>query len=355
MQQCLNLLFLLFSWLRLVGGQLDFGSEVTAQVSWESSPSTTTAENAHEVYALDSKGNGEIQLIVAPKDGQNLYLLTPYSGDRTVINENTQLSVTYPTSGTGGIFTKVKAVAVGTVTRDGYPDIIVADEGGGGVAQALDNSYGGGFGFSGHDYPVSLPGTCKKIIALRIVDLDGDGCNDVIAACKDDDRPGYYKQTCIGGQATISIGENWAFLNGDSFTSSTNMDSLVDIDSGDFDNDGQRDIVIVMDKDGSFGVAIFLLNDITDLNWSVKQMIAPTQEGSASSFVSGISNPNKIASIAVCDVDNDGDLDIFLLWKHGDTLGFLENLGGGGGGGGASFFLPLLSFQTASVWVPTQP
>jgi hypothetical protein len=186
-------------------------------------------------------------------------------------------------------------------------------------------------GFSGFDYPVYLPGTCKEILGLRLVDLDDDGCSDVVAACKHNDRIGYYKQTCVGGQPTSSIGDNWVFLHTDGFEE-TNGDTedVVDVDYGDFDGDGQKDIVAVMDKAGSVGVIIFLLNDIVGSSWSAKQVITPTQEGSASSWKSGITDSNRLVSTAVCDVDQDGDLDIFLLWERGDTLALLENIGRSG-------------------------
>jgi len=315
----------------LTEGLPDFSmkNEVTAITSWSDSPSTTELAQAHEVIAIDSRNDGEIQLLVTIKDGQNLYWLTHGTSgdDQSVIEEDTKLSVTVP-SNSGNILGKVKAVAVGQITDDDYPDLMLADEGDGGRVKAMQNSHGT-FGFTGFDAPLTLDGGCKKIINLRVVDLDGDGCNDVIAACKDDNTPGFYRQNCMSGQSTSTINIGWTMLNGDRFVDEDDdMKKIFDIDSGDFDGDGQRDLVIVMDDDKSVGVIIFLLNEITGSSWSTKQVLTPTQDRSASSFTSGISHPDKIASIAICDADNDGDLDVFLLWKHGDTVGYLQNQGG---------------------------
>ncbi|UOQ98714.1 FG-GAP-like repeat-containing protein [Hymenobacter sp. 5317J-9] len=181
-------------------------------------------------------------------------------------------------------------VAVGDVDGDGDLDLVSVNSGNFSVSVRLNggDATGSNTGTFGNGTDVSVGGSPASIV---LGDVDGDGDLDILTANSGSNTVSVLLN---GGNAT---GSNTGVFSGGSTASGTNQ--ATDLALGDLDGDGDLDLVIV--NGGTSTVSVRLNGgDAT---------------GSNTGTFSNGSNPtvgNNPASVAVGDVDNDGDLDLLV-------------------------------------------
>ncbi|MGO9086407.1 MAG: Ig-like domain repeat protein [Candidatus Sulfotelmatobacter sp.] len=234
----------------------------------------------------------------------------------------------YPT---GGVFAEY--VAVGDLNGDGWPDLAVANycaitfmscvSGGGSVAVFMGN---GGGGFSG---PATYASGGTYTYATAIVDVNGDGKLDVLAA-----------NSCSAGGPCFGIGE--LLGNGDGSLQAAQQYSGGWPGGGtsaaamaDLNGDGILDSVSVSEQGSSVYVQL------------------GNADGTFQPAVVYSSGGGDTTAVAIADVNGDGYPDILAVNQCAD-LGTCGNAGATGSvgvliGNGDGTFQPTVSFGTGGV------
>lgn len=198
-------------------------------------------------------------------------------------------------------------IAVGDIDGDGDMDVLgtSALNAPGSINLFIFENLDGNGAF-GAVQPIATPNTIGGRTTM-IVDIDGDGDNDLLAGTGDDDTLAWYKN--LDGNGTFDMGNVIIsnYVNGAGF------------DTGDIDGDGDLDIVA-----GTLNFNIMSWFENLDGNGSY----GPPQE---------IGSPGSaMLSVFLTDIDGDSDLDVigssvgsgvFAWWENLDGLGnySLEN------------------------------
>ncbi|GMH83362.1 hypothetical protein TrVE_jg6491 [Triparma verrucosa] len=247
-------------------------------------------------------------MIVSSKDQEYVYYAYPTrTDDRTTISATTDLTAQYVGSSTS--FSKVRSISIGSLTSNLFPDVAVGDEN---SIVVLKNAHDG-FGMGGFNAPVEI-GSCQGARAVKVVDLDGDGCNDIVAACKDAWEPKFFRSKCRASLTSDDFTE--ISLGQPTFGSWENFNKIIEFEVADLDGDGNNDVVYGNEK-GNAGVLVFLFTYSGDTVTQVKKWVL--MDGFTS-----IAEPEEVQSVAICDVDGDGDLDIVSL-SRGDVFVYHES------------------------------
>ena len=159
---------------------------------------------------------------------------------------------------------------------------------------------------SGNFSPTTISETSvanSEVESILIFDVDNNGVNDVVIGT---------------GYSGVSVFEN---TNGDAtfFTQKQDVtdggNSVVALDTADFDGDGDYELLIAFNWPGSYEQRIaYNGSDTLAFSWVVQDVV--------------LSNKAGITDANFADFDNDGDQDIvFASSDYGDT--FMENTGSG--------------------------
>lgn len=144
-----------------------------------------------------------------------------------------------------------------------------------------------------------IGGEGHEVMFLKLVDLDGDGLDDVLVAT-DDDGLLYFRRTGVDPA-------NWERFT---IPIPPNVGTGKAVNVGDIDLDGRLDIVVTCEhaRDESGVVWLSYVTDVTDPAWIAHEISGP--EGT------------KYDLVEVIDLDADGDLDV-ITCEEAENLGVI--------------------------------
>ncbi len=199
------------------------------------------------------------------------------------------------------------------------------------------------------DAPQYIGGANSPISSIRIVDMEGDGDLDVLAALKGDERIVWYDNDGNG-----NFGTEYHIID-------INADGVINLRSTDLDNDGDADVLAVFGADNKIA---WYENDGNG-NFGSQQIITTGAIGALDVYAADLDNDgdadvisasytdNKIAwyendgngnfgaqqvitsgaygasSVYAADLDNDGDMDVLSASKGDHKVAWYENDGNG--------------------------
>ncbi len=273
------------------------------------------APGASDVIAVDIDNDGDLDVVSCEKsDGKVLWYENDGAGNFSspnVITSEAHIPI---------------ALAFGDLNNNGYQDILV------GYGQTDEIVYFLNNGDGSFSSEVQLTNQTDFISSIKTADLNGDGYLDVISASKNDNKIAWYKN-----------------INGTSFSlQKVIADTIVqayDVDVADFDLDNDSDLVCTsqagnmifvfknIDGEGDFQmyhvdsayaegakgvVAADFNNDglpdfAAALSDEDPDEVAWYQNGKAFYVSHCISRSHDVKAIDTCDIDGDGDEDIFYV------------------------------------------
>ncbi|PRQ09490.1 FG-GAP repeat domain-containing protein [Enhygromyxa salina] len=272
-------------------------------------PLVDQVNDALAPQACNGQGCWTNHLRVTDLDGDgDLDILLANYADFFGGDDNPQPLVLYVNDGSGnftnnsaaalGNFTgNVRMVAVGDVDGDGAPDLYVPD--GAGNAHVLFMNDGAGVFTDEAD--LRLPATYPLGAAARMGDVDGDGDLDIFAA------DGYAAGGPPFGRLFINDGEGMFDEAMGAIPGSISGSDIDDVEFFDADRDFDLDLIV---NAHTGGTGALWLNDGSGV-FSAQTTIDPP------------ATSNYHYNVAPCDVDGDGDLD---LWIDNIGGGFTEQL-----------------------------
>jgi hypothetical protein len=255
------------------------------------------------VAVADLNGDGRPNLIVANYDDNTVSVLLG-NDDGTFQPQHTFMVGSHPV-----------AVAVADVNGDGNPDLVVTNAGDNTVTVLLGNGQGS-FGQQ-QTFPA---GTNPDSVA--VADVNSDGKPDLIVADKVDGMVSVLANQSTQGASVLTFAPRQTFTVGA---------NPVSVAVADLTGDGQPDLIVANQGDNATPGSVSVLR-----NSSGSGMLSfATQQ----TFTVGLSP----TSVAVADVNGDGNLDLIVANQDDSTVSVL--LGNGSGSSGVSF-QPQRSFAT---------
>lgn len=299
----------------------------------------TYQQEGNRVTMLEDLDNdGDMDLIVYSEE---------YHLNKIYYYENVDGDFTYYPRKLIGTASYVYDIAIGDVDNDGFKDVV--------TAHAFDkkiiwfkNQNGS---FSEEKEILSYGDEYSRFISYHLADIDGDGLNDLLVSTNDN--------------TGLHLMKNLGDSNFSNPVHLSNFTHHVDgIKTNDIDNDGDIDVFVGASTDAFFlmenlgngelaeprqlsaGVANgngfeFLdynkdgLTDIITANGDDKIVLLLSyidEETKKFSFeyINLITNLEEPVEVQLRDIDNDDDLDIFVLeWNTQNKFGWYENLGDG--------------------------
>jgi serine/threonine protein kinase len=231
------------------------------------------------IAAADVDGDGDLDVLLGNQGSPSRVLLN--AGDGTF-----KTSVTLPGGGAN-----TKSIAAADVDGDGDLDVLLGEDGS--PSRVLLNAGDGTFPTS-----ITLPGGNATTYSIAAADVDGDGDLDVLLG--NAGSPSRVLLNAGGGTFPTSIQ-----LPGE-------IVSTTSIAAADVDGDGDLDVLL-----GNFGSPSLVLLNAGDGTFPTSIELPGPRSDSA------LTN-----SIAAADVDGDGDLDV-LLGNFGSVNRVLLNAGDG--------------------------
>ena len=230
----------------------------------------------------DVNGDGFLDAVTSqPNNANSTVSVLLGNGDGTL------RSATYYSTGTGG---GPFNVAIGDVTGDGRPDLVVPNYGTGNVG-VLPGLAGGGFG------TVVLYSVTQSIQGIALGDYNGDNRRDVAVS--------------VGSSVYVLLGQaNGTLGAAATYTTGASAGTGSGLATGDVNSDGYLDLVVSTTGNGV----------------AVLPRQAGGTFGTATTYGSGTSNAFR--DIALADVNSDGRLDIVTNYLSTGITVFLGQAGG---------------------------
>ena len=249
---------------------------------------TTEANGTYATFAADVDGDGDVDTLSAVSSGNTIEWYENEPGDGTSWTSRTVASVASASS---------RSVFAADVDGDGDVDAIAGfafttpnDE-----ISWYENVSGDGSSWT----PRSITTTADGTRALFAIDIDGDGDTDVVSASTQDDEIAWYENE-------LGNGTSWT-----AYTISSNLDQPHSLAVADVDGDGDVDVVSASLSEDT--VAWFE-NSGDGSSWTEHTLA--TIDGAR--------------FLSAADVDGDGDVDIFSSATGNPRLVWFENSLGDG-------------------------
>lgn len=218
--------------------------------SFPSSPTVVdnNFNNNYELLPLPRSGLSpptSTPLIAYEKDGEDFLLYT--------MDDPTNPNSPWSSTNFEDDRNQIKSAFTADMDGDGYPDIIVGEDNQ--DLGILFNTYNPSDSSPTTDFTslvdIHVGSNCANINRLTAVDMNGDGCPDILTVCKDNDRVKLFKNPCGSAART---GSSWSYQ--DLWVGSSSYNKPVVVRTADFNNDGKLDIVIGMEDKNANGVVV---------------------------------------------------------------------------------------------------
>jgi hypothetical protein len=255
----------------------------------------TVGAGPYQVAIGDLDGDGLADLVVANGSGNTISVLRNLGA--VAITSNSFAPRVDFTTGNGP-----KWVAIGDLTGDGKPDLVVANAGSGTLSIFQNTSSPGVMSSGSFAAPVSLTVGGLPFCAV-IGDLDGDGKPDIAVA--------NYANTSVSIFHNVS---SVGVLDANSFASPFNLAApspSQNVALGDLDGDGRLDLVVA-----ASGGSVSVFHNIGTNGTLV-----------SGSFASSVDFPaqNNTLSVVIGDLDGDGRPDVVAANDYSSTLSIFRN------------------------------
>ncbi|PEN14475.1 hypothetical protein CRI94_05465 [Longibacter salinarum] len=249
------------------------------------------ATGAIDASAADMDGDGDVDVLAAAFRNDAVYIVQNVStGEELAFSE----PIALPTPVEGALLAQPA-----DVNGDGQPDVVAVSQISGRIVWFENRSASGGFKFSEAKTIATGFGSLEAAV---VADIDGDGDPDVASADYQEDTVSWHENDGTGTFVTHRIDES--------------ARGVIAVAAADVDGDGRRDV---------------LASTATDdrVVWYRRQPTDSLSSGSAS-----FSDPILVSdsvdepeSIAVADVDMDGDNDVMTASFRSGVVAWHENLG----------------------------
>ena len=246
---------------------------------------TLSADGARDVQTADLDGDGDLDILSASGTDNAIKWYENFNGRGSfdILREVTTSA------------NNAYAVYAGDLDGDGDMDIVSASFDDNTIAWYENQNGQGDFGPL-----ISISKAAKGATDVLVVDVDGDGDEDVVSASSFDDKIAWYPN--LDGEGNFA----------EQVIISENADLATAVHAEDIDLDG--DIDILSASAGDDKIAWY---ENLDGNGTFSQSKVITLEA------------NRAFSVNTADLDGDGDLDVLSASRDDDRVAWYENLGEG--------------------------
>ncbi|MFO0974060.1 MAG: VCBS repeat-containing protein [Phycisphaerae bacterium] len=256
---------------------------------------------------LDFENDGDIDFFIGCAGGANTEALLLNNGSGAL-----------STSGNGGLSggNANEGLAIADTNADGFADVLL-----------FSGSSGNWLGL--HNASSSAPALAGTIAASYGLNNAGDFGNGDYVAAGDVNKDGYldFFYTYNGGKLFVSRGDGTYSQNAYGISISTGDTKNIAAAFADYDNDGDLDLFVARNDEARVG---YLFRN--DRNWTTgsgnfTDVTAAAGLGPNTGAVYTPSLPGT-RSVAWGDVDDDGDLDLYVVGANGNCYLFKNNNNG---------------------------
>ena len=294
-----------------------YENDGAADPSWTAADIVTNVDEAHSVFAADMDGDGDMDILSASRDDDKIYW---HENDGAADPSWTAAVVATSADAPQSVF-------AADVDNDGDMDILSASRSDDAIAW-YDNDGAANPTWTATDIATSADNATSVFVA----DMDNDGDMDVVSSSSNDDTIAWYENDGAASNSQTARGISaWTEV-----VAGSSFDNANDVIHADIDGDGDLDMVAV-----SSG------ND-DDVSWFIND---GSPAGAGWTEVAIDNNVANALSVAVADVDNDGDLDVIASSGTGsDDLLWWINDGSPDGAGWTEVVIEATCDACASVY-----
>ena len=243
-------------------------------------------DGARSVYAADVDGDGDLDVLGAAYEADDIAWWENTAGDGSAWSEHGVVT------GFDGAFSVYSA----DVDDDGDLDVLGAAEVGDDI-RWWENTAGDGTAWTQH----IVDGFFSEARSVYCADVDGDGDLDILGAAFDADEIRWWENTAGDGSAWTQHSVDASF------------DGVYRVFSADMDGDGDLDVLGASEQDDDISWWENTAGDGS--NWD-EHDVDDEFDGAC--------------SVHAADVDRDGDLDFLAAGRDADDLAWWENTAGDG-------------------------
>ncbi|MEM1180734.1 MAG: FG-GAP-like repeat-containing protein [Acidobacteriota bacterium] len=252
--------------------------------AWSVNPVANAFNAALSVHAADIDGDGDLDIVGASRDGDDVSWWENTAGDASAFTER-------PIDTN---FDGASSVAIVDLDRDGDLDVVGAAQNADEIAW-WENTAGDGTTWTQY----SIAGAFDGAIFVVIADVDGDGDPDVLGAARDANDISWFENTA--GDASA-----WAERSIDD-----DFDRPFSVYASDLDADGDLDVVAAA-------------ANADEISWWENT----ADDGTAWAAQTIDGDFDGARSVVAADLDGDGDADVVAASRDNDEIAWWENRGG---------------------------